>query len=72
MTNAKRLEYLNRSKAHLQKAIDILEQGEQFASDDNADTFLDHDLKNSLECAMEDVDNAIENLDEVTTTSKQR
>lgn len=65
MTNMMRRTYLNRSKAHLQKAIDILEQGEQFASDSGVDNFLDHDLKNSLECAMEDIDNAIDNLDDL-------
>jgi len=66
MTQAQRLRFLNRTKAHLQAAITTLEDAVNFASDHGAEEFLDFDLKNSLECAMEDVDDAIDNLNDHT------
>jgi hypothetical protein len=52
---------LRRVKALLQKGIDLLSESEDYFSDTfDGEQFLDFDLSNSLECAMEDVDHAID------------
>lgn len=59
--NAKREQFLERIKKHLQTTINICDSAENYFSDHYQKPFLDFDLKNSLECAMEDVEFAADN-----------
>src|SRR5258708_2281653 len=54
--NKKREQFLVRIGNHLKKAIDLCDAAERYFSDEFTEPFIDFDLKNSIECALEDVE----------------
>lgn len=58
LMNWRRRQFLARIKTSLQKAIDLCDEARDYFSNEFQEEFLDFDLKNSLECALEDVERA--------------